>query len=89
MLFIIILKAIPREIRPGSPEELLYTDDLAIVNETLQGLQGRQKAWEVALESNRLRVNVKNTEIVISSENAGKVTEEGKFPGATAKGCRQ
>ena len=39
MLFIIILKALSREIRPGSPEELLYGDDLAIIDETIEGLR--------------------------------------------------
>ena len=39
MLFIIILKALSREIWRGSPEELLYGDELAIINETLVGLR--------------------------------------------------
>ena len=53
-------------------EELLYDDDFALVNETLEGMKGRLEAWKGALKSERLRVNVKKTKIMISSENVGK-----------------
>ena len=45
----------------------------------LVGLMGRLDAWKGALESKRLRVNVK-TKKMISSEKAGKVTIKAKFP---------
>ena len=35
MLFIIVLEALSREIRSGCPVEMLYTDDLTLVIETL------------------------------------------------------
>ena len=40
------------------------------------GLKVRLQAWKGALKSKRWRVK---TKIMISSENAGKVTEESKF----------
>ena len=76
-----MLEALAREIRSRCPEELLYADDLAFVSETLKGLKGRLEAWSLkgALESKGLRVNAKKTKMMISCENAGKVTVEGKF----------
>ena len=44
------------------------------MSETLQGMEGRLEAWDGALESKGLRVNVMKTKIMISNENAGKVS---------------
>ena len=52
---------------------------MALASETLEGLKGRLEAWIGTLNSQELRVNVKKTKM-ISRENAGKVTTEGKFP---------
>ena len=85
-LFIIGLEILYREIRSGSSEELVYADDLTLVCETLEGLGGKLAAWKWALESKKLTVNVKNTDMMINNENVGKVTVEGKFPCAVRKG---
>ena len=52
-------------------EELLYTDDLPLVSKKLEGLEGRLEGWKRTLESKGLRVNVKKTKMIISSENVG------------------
>ena len=44
------------------------------MSETLQGMEGRLEAWDGALESKGWRVNVMKTKIMISNENAGKVS---------------
>ena len=41
LLFIIVLEALLHEFRTGCPWELLYADDLVIVDETLEGLLSR------------------------------------------------
>ena len=41
MLFIIVLKALYREMRAGRHEKLIYIDSLILVSETLEGLKGR------------------------------------------------
>ena len=51
LLFIIVLEALSREIRPGCPKELLCADDLALVSETFECLKGRLEAWTGALVS--------------------------------------
>ena len=85
ILFIIVLEQLSREIRSGC-SELLYADDLALVNETLGSLKGRLETWKKALESKGLRVNVTKIKMMISSENVGKVTMEGNFPWLLVKG---
>ena len=84
-LFIIGLEILYREIRSGSSEELVYADDLTLVCETLEGLGGKLAAWKWALESKKLTVNVKNTDMMINNENVGRVTVEGKFPCAVVR----
>lgn len=75
----IVSESLSTEIRSGCPEGLLYTDDLALVSETLEGLKRRLEDWKGASESKGLRANVK-TKMIISSKNARKVSEEEKFP---------
>ena len=75
-----MLEALSREIRSGGSEELFYANDFALVSEILESLKGSLEAWKGALESKGLRVNVKKTKKMISSENAGKATMEGMFP---------
>ena len=78
----IVSESLSTEIRSGYPEDpegLLYTDDLALVSETLEGLKRRLEDWKGASESKGLRANVK-TKMIISSKNARKVSEEEKFP---------
>ena len=47
---------------------------------SVEDLKRRLEAWKGALKSKRSRVKVKKTKIMISSENAGKVTEDSKSP---------
>ena len=45
------------------------------------------EACKRGLESKELRVNVKKRKTIISGENAGKVTGEGKLPCAACRKC--
>ena len=69
VILIIVMEALFREIRSGYPEKLLYTDDLTLVSETFEGPKGRLGAWKGDLGSKGLRVNVKKTKMMITSEN--------------------
>ena len=78
LLLIIVLKALSREVRLEYLE-LLYADNLTLVIETLEGLKRTLEAWKGTLESKGLKVCVMNMKGMISSENTGKVSKEGKF----------
>ena len=72
VLLIMVLEALSGEIRSGCPEELLHADDVALVNETPEGLRRRLEVWKGTLESRGLKVNAKKTKMMISSENGGR-----------------
>ena len=89
-----VLEALSREIRLGCPwlkcpERLLSTNDLKLVSETLEGLEGRLEAWKGGLELKGLRVNVKKTKMMVSIENAGKIAKGDVFCYAVCRkvGC--
>ena len=54
---------------------------MTLASETPEGEKRRLEIWKGALDSQGLKVHVKKTRM-ISSENVGKVTIEGKFPSA-------
>ena len=80
-LFVIVLEALSREIRPGSPEELLYPSDLAMFSETIAGLERTLSTWKWKLESKGATVNLKKIKMI--SENVwlqkNEVTLEDEF----------
>ena len=49
LLFIIMLEALSREFREGLPMELLYVDDLVLIAETKELLQGGQQSQRMKL----------------------------------------
>lgn len=58
---------------------LFYPDDLTLVSNAPKGLKERTEPWKETLESKVLRVNVEKKKMMISTENADKITEERKF----------
>ena len=78
-MLIIVLEALSTKVRSKLPEELLCADDFALVSEKFEDLKGRLGAKKWAWELKGLRVNFKKIKM-ISSENAGKVIMEWKFP---------
>ena len=46
LLFVIVLEALSREFRTGTPWELLYADDLVISAETEEGLKMKLNKWK-------------------------------------------
>ena len=61
LLFIIVLETLSKEFRTRCPWELLYTDDLVIVDETMEKVVYRQKVWKDNVEAKGLRGNLSKT----------------------------
>ena len=53
--------------REGALSELVYTDDLALMSETIEGFRNRFLKWKEAFESKGLKVNLGKTKVMISS----------------------
>ena len=66
--------------RSGSPTELLYADDFAMVSESFEGLKRKLEVFKESLESKGLGVKVEKMKIIISFEKAGKVRNERNLP---------
>ena len=80
LLFVIVLEALSREFRTGTPWELLYADDLVISAETEEGLRMNMNKWKTEMEAKGLRVNMGKTKIMVSGVNLQTLKDSGKYP---------
>ena len=75
ILFIMVLEAISQEFRGGSPCELLYADDLALIADSVEEVMGNDTVWKEGMEARGLKVNTKKTKVLIC-----RVEKEGGGP---------
>ena len=68
-LFIMLVGTISQDVRNELPWELLYADDLAIIDVTSTDTQNRLESWQKVLKDNGLKINVAKTEHLSTSEN--------------------
>ena len=61
-LFIMLVDTISQDVRNELPWELLYADDLAIIDVTSTDTQNRLESWKKVLTDNGLKINVAKTE---------------------------
>ena len=61
LLFVIIVDELTKELRGEKIWELLFADDLAVMNRNKRELQKKLKRWQRCLEKGGLKVNVTNT----------------------------
>ena len=85
LLFILVLEALSRELRTGLPWELLYADDLVVIDGSLDGCLGKLKAWKSGMERKGLRVNMKKTKFLVSGLGLDVLKDSGKFPCAVCR----
>ena len=64
LLFIIVMEVLSREFKVGSPWELLYTDNLVLMTETLEDLKKKLTIWKDNIEAKWFRVNINKTKLV-------------------------
>ena len=87
LLFVIVMDVVSRVVRGGLPWELLYADDLVLMDETENGLKEKFQKWKACMEAKGLKVNIGKTKVMVGGEGTGAVEETGKFPcGVCGKG---
>ena len=69
----------------GIPWELLFTDDLAIVADSLDECVAKLKNWKDGMESKGLRVNMRKTKLMISGHRLDLLRDSGAFPCAVCR----
>ena len=68
-LFIMLVDTIYQDVRTELPWELLYADDLAIIDITSTDTKIRLESWQKVLTDNGMKINVANTEHLSTREN--------------------
>ena len=64
-----LVDTISQDVRNELPWELLYADDLAIIDVTSTDTQNRLDSWQKLLTGSGLKINVKKTEHLSIREN--------------------
>ena len=85
LLFILVQEALSREFRKGVPWELLYADDLVLIEDSLEECIARLKVWKTGMESKGLRVNMKKTKFLVSGTGLDVLKNTGKYPCAVCR----
>ena len=85
LLFILVLEALSRTFRTGTPWELLYADDLAVIADSLDECVAKLKAWKAGMENKGLRVNMPKTKCLVSGVGLDVLKDSGKFPCAVCR----
>ena len=67
---LIAMEALSREFRVGCPWELLCTDNLVLMAETLEDLKKKLTIWKDNIEGKGLQFNVDKTKLVCSKHNS-------------------
>ena len=85
LLFILVLEALSREFRTGVPWELLYADDLVIIERSLEACIEKLRRWKAGLEQKGLSVNMSKTKFMVSGVGLDTLSDSGKDPCAVCR----
>ena len=77
-LFIMLVDTISQDVRTELPWELMYADDLAIIDITSTDTKNRLESWQKVLTYNGLKINVANTEHMSTRETPLPMTLNGE-----------
>ena len=66
LLFAIAVGIISENAREGLMNEILYADDLVLINESTENLKEKFLKWKEAVESKGLKKNLKKTKVMVS-----------------------
>ena len=67
LLFAIVVDVATNEIKEGMLQEILYTDDIVLIAESMEELHETFYGWESALESKGLKVNLMKIVVMVSN----------------------
>ena len=67
LLFAIAVDVILENAREDLMNEILYADDLVLMNESIENLKEKFLKWKEAFESKGLKVNLKKIKVMVSN----------------------
>nr|CDJ93072.1 RNA-directed DNA polymerase (reverse transcriptase) domain containing protein [Haemonchus contortus] len=74
-LFPLTMDFISEELVDGPLKTILYADDIALIAESKEELQGNLQKWQKVLAGNGLRLNVKKTKFLSSEKGMESITD--------------
>ena len=66
LVFAIVVDVVTENVRNGFMSEMLFSDDLVLMSEMMEGLREKFWKWKEAFESKGLKVNLGRTKVVVS-----------------------
>ena len=83
------MDVVPSEARSGLPSELLYADDLVLMEPTMRKLGRRVAEWRASLLDKGLKVNARKSKVMVGSSGRKMIVNSGKWPcGVCGKGVQ-
>ena len=73
------MEDISRKLRDVSQWELLYADDFVVIAESEEMIK-KLNRWNNGVQSTGVKVNMKNTKVMISGESRKAVHNTGRWP---------
>ena len=80
LLFSIVIDQASKDCRSGLPWELLYADDLVLLDSSKESLVTRVKAWKEGLSSKSMKINALKSKIMHSSNTCSGTRLSGEWP---------
>ena len=80
LVFVIVMDAIAKELGGELPWELLYADDMTLMEESEGGIKDKLMKWKSGLETRGMKVNMSKTKVMKSMGNKVCTQKEGKWP---------
>ena len=80
-VFVIVLDVINEAWRDGIPWEFLFADDLALIAESEAGLQEKYRKWKEGMLEKGLKINSKETKVLVSSKEKTRASIKGNRHG--------
>ncbi|XP_006813953.1 uncharacterized protein LOC102807557, partial [Saccoglossus kowalevskii] len=78
LIFAVVIDVVTESAREGLMREMLYADDLVLMDDTMEGLREKFVKWKKAFESKGLKVNLRKTKVMVSGTEE-KALGKGKF----------
>ncbi|XP_006819864.1 uncharacterized protein LOC102808533, partial [Saccoglossus kowalevskii] len=66
LIFAVVIDVVTESAREGLMREMLYADDLVLMDDTMEGLREKFVKWKKAFESKGLKVNLGKTKVMVS-----------------------
>ena len=74
------MDVVSSEVRSGLPSELLYADDLVLIAPIMEQLGRRVAEWRAILLDKGLKVNARNSKVMVGSSGRKMIVNSGRWP---------